>query len=1162
MNMQNAHFDALKKCNYTVALIDADETINHQIADRLRTAGCKVLQAFGSDEILAVLSHSPDFIVIDPIYESYDEFKLCDYLSNADAAGIAIFSSDTNLQRREYLFSCGILEYFSKEEPIEYVVDELLHLFETIQTNTHYHVTIISSSHFSQQKFQQLILHRKYQLCFFTQIEPAKDKWKQYDHELPDLLILDLKTGCDIHEIVELIRYIRLHKILEMPIVMLFDTNEPDLFSKLYRMGVNTILSEPYSSEQLLSTITRNLDYRISKKRLKYEQNLSYQLKAMIDSSSIVSKTNPVGIITYVNPEFCRITGYTEQELIGKPHSIVRHPDMPKASFEQIWKTIQSKKIFHGIIMNRRKDGSTYYVDSTIAPLLDEDGSIIEYISIRHDVTSLIERQYEIEAQRRQIQNVLDAQTSLICLVDKAKGVLQANLGFMKFLGISSLNHEISGFHCLHELFLDIDSALQIEHGERYLWLDHLYEMRGNFVKVAMKDSFYNHHIFSIHVEKIADTRFTDDTCYLVTFDDVTELSRALREAKAASEAESRFLATMSHEIRTPLNGILGFTELLLETTLDKEQKKYLQAIEYSGETLRQIINDILDVMKLDQERLELNNETIDLIGELEAIVYPFYAQAAKKGVDLLVFIDPKLPMRVDTDILHFKQILINLISNAIKFTPTGKHVHIRIKKLRASNGKVTVGFTVADEGIGVKPEYKEAIFRAFVQADNSIAREYGGTGLGLNIVQRMVTAMGGRIAFKSTVGKGSIFHTSLEFISDSLPHPYSIQKKRIHLYLPVLTPSARFNLAERYLKHFECYDPKKGNIDRLDELEDHRDLMVVLFADALSIAEITAAAQRFQMAKLFIIPSSLSDTALLPVMNKNIFWISAEITWSTLAKGMDIYHHSYRAQQQHEKSAAFKDLRILVAEDNDVNQFYIQELLNKLQITYELAHDGYETVKKFINGKYDLVLMDINMPNLDGITAARQILRYEQETGAAHTPIIGLSADAVAKNINDYLQKGLDGYLIKPLRKGDLVKTLQELFPLHAEPSPLFETVPEPKIYPDEETEKSILTYVASKLELPETVILKLFHKFIGNAQTILEQIDSSQDDLPQLKMAIHSLKGIAKNLYLEPLGEECERFEAERATLSADQKLQRLNVIRHEIKKTIHRMNMELIS
>ncbi|MDP3301619.1 MAG: response regulator [Sulfuricurvum sp.] len=1157
MNIINTfpHPDA-SKCDFTIALIDSDYNLNNHIAQKLCAVGASVLQAFTSDEIAGVLVQNPDFIILDPIFDACDEFKLREYLRNPQAAGVVIFAADTNQQRREYLFESGILEFFSKEEPLEDVANEFIRLFKTIKHNGAYHVSMIGGSEFSQQKFKQLVMHRDYQLCFLDTCSALMDKWNDSAHELPDLLILDFTSPKHLEEALSLIHFVRIIKLSEIPIVLLLNETEVDYSSKFYRMGVNSILVRPYPYEKLLSKITHHLDYQISKKWLHHEQSISNQLRAMIDVSSIVSKADPRGIITYVNDAFCEITGYTREELIGVPHSIVRHPENYPLFFEQMWETLKNKKMFRGIIKNRRKDGSSYYVDSTISAILDDNDTIIEYISIRHDITSLIEKQHEIEEQRSRIQNVLDAQTSLICMVDKSRGVVQSNRGFMEFLGIKSLDPKECGFVNLSDLFLDADDLFHIDNNERLVCLDRLYDMRGQFIKVAMKDRFFNHHVFAIHVEKVQDNHFTKGICYLVSFEDITELNRALREAKASSEAESRFLATMSHEIRTPLNGILGFAELLSETPLNEQQKKYLKTIEYSGETLRQIINDILDVMKFDREELELHLEPINIIGELESIIYPFYSIAHKKEVDLLVFIDPKLPTSVDVDFLRLKQVLINLLSNAIKFTPSGKKVYVRIKKLKTADGKVTIGFTVADEGIGVRPEQKENIFKPFVQADNSISREFGGTGLGLNIVTRIIAAMNGKISFKSTFGRGSVFNVLFEFSYNADTPSYQCQVHTTHLYLPQEKPTERFLLVERYLHRFACCDSHIFRDSTLDTLVDEAKSHIIAFMDMMSVQEIHDMIKRFTHAKIFIIPSHMS-TYTAEFSGENVIFLDEEISWSTIAHRLEIDDQHIEVHVEEPLNVTFDNLYILIAEDNEVNQLYIEELLNRLNIKHDLAHDGYQAVKKFMTGSYDLVLMDINMPNMDGITATGQILQYEKETGAKHTPIIGLSADAVAKNITLYLSQGLDGYLIKPLRKSELTQLLNDYCPSYAITKTASAKSPAPVVHDT----RSLIASVASKIELPEEIVVNLFKKFITNSETILTQFKEEHEDAAALKMAVHSLKGISRNLYLEALGNNCETLEKALPNLDSEEKINRLAALSEETRKIITQMESELV-
>lgn len=788
-----------KQCfGHRISIID-NSALAKQLAESFAERGCDI-HHIDSIDALQTLAQS-DYLILDPL--GFPDYDFGPFLEKNESVPVIIWSDIVEMSERDRYFQHGVIDILSKNEPLGEICSNLRELFSNISDNHAFHITLISDDPIYKDHFSALVRHRGYRNCYIDNIEILKNKWEEHEHELSDLIVLDMMKENLSEKCFSLIRYLRSERFSEIPIIAIIKDEEPNFIRKLYRYGINDIVHFPYHADMLINALTRHLDFKISKKRFHYDKHLSSQLKAMIDSSSIVSKTNPKGIITYVNDQFCGISGYSREELIGKPHNIIRHPDNSPLLFKQMWHIIQNKKIFHGIMMNRHKNGSPYYVDTTIAPVLNDVDEIVEYISIRHDITPLIEKQHEIEAKRKKIQNVLDAQTSLVCMIDKIKGIENANKSFLDFLGTRTLKEFKESFNDLHDLFLDIDGSIQIRETERYVWLDQLYEKKKRFNKIAMKDYKNNHHIFAIHVEKIPDPSFSEGICYLVSFEDVTELNRALKEAQEASEVESRFLATMSHEIRTPLNGILGFTELIHETSLSEEQKRYFDAVQYSGETLRQIINNILDVMKFSRKNPTFESIPMNLIPELETLFFPFYAQAKEKGVDLLIYIDPTLPITVQTDSLRLKQILNNLIANAIKFTPAGKKVYVRIKKLYENNGKIKVSFSVADEGIGIKENHKSRIFNPFTQADNTIAREFGGTGLGLNIVLRLVDGMEGHLNLKSIDAQGSVFNVKLTFRADAEHYPYRSAHQTTYLYLPSSELTPRFALLERYLKNF-----------------------------------------------------------------------------------------------------------------------------------------------------------------------------------------------------------------------------------------------------------------------------------------------------------------------------------------------------------------------
>jgi CheY-like chemotaxis protein len=340
-----------------------------------------------------------------------------------------------------------------------------------------------------------------------------------------------------------------------------------------------------------------------------------------------------------------------------------------------------------------------------------------------------------------------------------------------------------------------------------------------------------------------------------------------------------------------------------------------------------------------------------------------------------------------------------------------------------------------------------------------------------------------------------------------------------------------------------------------LDAIADESQSHIILFMDMMSLEEIQTAVKQFSYAKLFIIPSAISQDPL-PCSGNNVTCLNEEISWSTIANRLEIDDQHIPVQTQEVQAVTFDNLRILVAEDNEVNQLYIEELLNRLNIEHDLVHDGYQAVKKFMEGSYDLVLMDINMPNIDGITATGQILQYEKETGAEHTPIIGLSADAVAKDISLYLSQGLDGYLIKPLRKSELTELLNTYFTSRT----ITKTIPTENTESLMPNNEKLIPFVASKIELPEEIVINLFKKFITNAQTILTKFQEGYEDAAVLKMAVHSLKGISKNLYFEELGNSCEAFEHDLPALTPDEKRARLVSLGEETLNVLEQMKREL--
>ncbi|HEX5623783.1 MAG TPA: ATP-binding protein, partial [Sulfuricurvum sp.] len=496
------------------------------------------------------------------------------------------------------------------------------------------------------------------------------------------------------------------------------------------------------------------------------------QYKNAIDDSMIVSKTDRKGVITYVNPNFVAVSGYDEEDLLGKPHSIVRHPDTPASVFKEMWSTIRKGKNWQGVLQNRTKAGKSYYVQSLIAPIVDENGEILEYMGLREDIT-------EIENSRL--------------------------------------------------------------------------------------------------------------------------------EAHEAQRIKAAFVANMSHEIRTPINGIVGFVHLLSKSHLDAVQRRYVSIIESSLESLMHIVNDVLDFSKIEEGKIELDIVECAPKAPLDAVYELFSPQAGVKQIDYTLVMDDRLYGCLMLDMLRIKQVISNLISNALKFTPEEGAVTFKIEVVEDTASHQMLRFSVIDTGIGIPKEKQDKIFEKFTQADVSTTRQFGGTGLGLSIANAMVSLMGGVLRVHSEEGKGSTFSFEL-------------------------------------------------NAQKCDTFQE------------------TAAA----------LENDSLNTAAVPL-----------------------------------------SMSILVADDYEINQMLIGELLRyHYGIQADFAHNGEEAVERVRHHRYDLVLMDINMPVMDGIEATRIILSEDPTL-----TIVALTANVLEEDREKFQRAGMKDCLMKPL---DLDALHQVLMHVH----------------------------------------------------------------------------------------------------------------------------------
>lgn len=634
--------------------------------------------------------------------------------------------------------------------------------------------------------------------------------------------------------------------------------------------------------------ITKQLRKEVKKRTKELEESslLLHEYKKAVDASAIVSKADIEGNITYVNDTFCQISGYEREELIGKPHNIVRHPDMTKEFFENLWITIQNKEIFKGVITNKAKNNEKYFVANTIVPILNKKGTIIEYLSLRYDITELV----------------------------KAK-----------------------------------EEALEIQ------------------------------------------------------------------------ESKAIFLANMSHEIRTPLNAIIGFSDILCQSTIGLKDKEQAKIISKSAKSLLGIINDILDISKIESGNLVLENIKFSLNELVEDIVELFSINTNSKNIKFFYTTDSNLPLIIKGDPTRIKQVLSNLLSNAIKFTPQNGEITLEIKVLNfdSLSKKARISFSVKDSGIGMTKEQLGFIFKPFKQADSGITRQFGGTGLGLSICCDIVKAMNSEIKVFSHYGKGSEFSFDIEFevfekfkeiiqktdlkiAICSLDFDSNNLKSSVRNYLlkigTVLEAKDKNSIDAQFLF---CFESNSINEDLANFKNKNHKAKIIFIGDKNSLNQ----------KSLNFIDHFLS----LPIYGSKIYNIIAQNSIHQL----DILNQAHVNIDQFEAN-------ILVAEDNINNQKLIFILLEKLGIFPTIVSNGKEALEAYKSNFYDLILMDINMPILDGVAATKEIRKFQKDESYYDVPIVALTANVIVGDKEMYLKEGMNGYLAKPIIFEELVKTLK----------------------------------------------------------------------------------------------------------------------------------------
>ncbi|MDD2806388.1 MAG: PAS domain S-box protein [Elusimicrobiales bacterium] len=768
----------------------------------------------------------------------------------------------------------------------------------------------------------------------------------------------------------------------------------------------------------------------ITERRLAEGQLKLLSVAAEQSPSSLVI-TDTKGRIEYVNPKFCKVTGYTAEEAVGLNMRVFRSGQTPSGVYKELWETILAGGTWRGELLNKKKKGESFWESVSISGIKDEHGKIYKFIAIKEDIT-----------ERKKAEDALrESESRYSAIANNAPETVLIHQGG-RILFVNEIGTRISGYPREEILGRNITEFLTEESRRKVL------EAMARRTEGAGPGDYEVEFVTkagpSLHIiVKSAPIVYEGQPAVLAVLVNVTarrETELALLKAKAAAEAANRaksdFLANMSHEIRTPMNSIIGMAEMLLDTRLEDEQRRHLLTIQHAADALLYIINDILDISKIEAGLLKIDSAPYDPREVAESVAEMFAQRAAAKGLELILKVSTDMPSAVLGDGNRLRQIFINLVGNAMKFTLKGQ-IKISAELLHGTGADWLV-FSVADTGVGVSPENQKKLFRKFSQVDDSSTRKFGGTGLGLSITKALVELMGGSVSLESAEGKGSVFSFRLPCQACAAPltrqtehvsftgmrallvddNPDSIEILSQNMATWGFTTAAASNAPQglEVLKN-------SGKFDLV--VVDHQ----MPGGDGEEFIKGAAAGGAAGGAKIIMLSSRVDNIpdSLRPAVAA---FLPKPITRSGLFNAiLRVFRPALAAAAPAAGEAApagpdRSHLRILVVEDNLDNQNLARLMLGKAGYKFDMAANGREALEKCAAFNYDLVLMDIQMPEMDGYEATFQLRKTE---AYRKTPILALTAHGLESDVKKSLSFGMNAHITKPLKKRVLYEALDK---------------------------------------------------------------------------------------------------------------------------------------
>jgi PAS domain S-box-containing protein len=917
-------------------------------------------------------------------------------------------------------------------------------------------------------------------------------------------------------------------------------------------------------------------------------------------TDNAVVLTDAVGRVEWVNDGFTRLTGYQLDEIHGrKPGELLQGPDTDRSAVAYVRDRLCQQKGFKVELVNYAKSGRRYWVDIEVQPIYDDDRRLTHFMAIERDITDRKRAEQVLAERSAHAALAAEIGVSLTKRGGRTEMLQACADAFVRHLGIAATRiwtvgsnapvldlQASAGLHAraddeqchltigevgIGRIAKDMRPRLSNDAVHNLQAVDADWALREGIVSFAGHPLIVNNQLVGV-VAVFARKPLSEETAGVMAIvaDKIAlgiqraraeEMLQVAKEtAEAANRAKGDFLANMSHEIRTPMNGILGMVELALSTRLNADQRQYLGMVQSSAETLLSLIDDILDFSKIEAGKLQLAPVTFslrDLFGDALKLLA---IRAHAKNLEIVCRIPSDIPDRLHGDVVRLRQCLLNLVANGVKFTESGE-IEVQVAVETRAGDRVCLHVSVRDTGIGIPAEERERVFAPFEQVDASTTRKYGGTGLGLAIVTELVRMMGGRVWVDSELGSGSTFHFTVwlgeETRAAASPEKFPQQAMALR-GLPVLVVDDNATSRAIIAETLRSWGMKPTTVvNGTEAFQELRQAVAASTPFQLALIDsrmpgedgftlLQSIRQENEFSNLNAIILACADQyvyqdggsrvgapilVVKPVKSSELFEAVLHVLGSLPAA-----QGNRETAQTESSKKPFRPLRALLAEDNTINQMVASELLKRAGHSVIVVENGKQAVAAVERELFDVVFLDVHMPEMDGFAALARIRECERGT-KRHLPIIALTANAMKGDRERCLLAGFDDYIPKPIRCGDLFAALERTV------DPQHDSIEEHEASEPLIDRDQILAHFDGDEELAR----KTTEMFLRNCSRWLADIRKAHEkgDAKKLYMSAHSLKGAVGHFTDGPsfqLALRVEQLAKEEHVASADAPLDAL--------------------